>query len=130
MATTEINIYFLNCRFQAILTSILSADRTYIRMAKDFISNDYPGPIVELFVNMIQAQIIDYFNYGLQTPTLLITLWLECLTVSPNWYKDFNSMYVIDVILRIAFQFTDAWLTVKMYFKNLCKVNSESIKYP
>lgn len=92
-------------------------------MAKDFISSDYPGPVVELFANMIQAQITDYFNYGLQTPTLLITLWLECLTVNPNWFKDYNTMYVTDLILRIAFQFTDAWLTVKMYFKNLCKVS-------
>lgn len=91
-------------------------------MAKDFISSDYPGPVVELFANMIQAQITDYFNYGLSTPTLLITMWLECLTFNPNWYKDFSSMHTIDLILRIAFQFTDAWLTVKEYFKKLCKV--------
>lgn len=122
--------FFLDCpeslskclTFQSILTSILQADRTYIRMAKDFISCDYPGPVVELFSNMIQAQIIDYYNFGLHTPVMLVNLWLNCLTVSPQWYKDPNSLYIVDVILRIAYQFTDAWITAKHFFKFFCKV--------
>lgn len=108
--------------FQSIITSILQADRTYIRIAKDFISSDYPGPVVALFSNMIQAQIIDYFNYGLQTPTILIYMWLNCLTVNPNWYRDQNALFVVDIILRIAYQFTEAWITAKNFFKLFCKV--------
>lgn len=108
--------------FQAILTAILQADRTYIRMAKDFISCDYPGPVVELFSNMIQLQIIDYFNFDLQTPAMLINLWLNCLTQNAGWYKDPNSLYIVDVILRIAYQFGDAWIMAKNFFKFFCKV--------
>lgn len=129
--------FFLDCpeslckcaAFQSILTSILQADRTYIRMAKDFISCDYPGPVVELFSNMIQAQIIDYFQFDLQTPVMLITLWLDCMTVNPVWYKDPNSLYVVDVILRVAYQFTDAWITAKNFFKFFCKVKSTRINF-
>lgn len=112
--------------FQTILNAILAADRTYIRMAKDFIASDYPGPVVELFANMIQSQIIDYCNYGLQTPTVLINLWLNCLTANPNWYKDSNAIHIVDLILRIAYQFPDSWATTKNFFKQLCKTTNES----
>lgn len=126
--------FFLECpdslskcqAFQTILMAILSADRTYIRMAKDFISSDYPGPVVELFANMIQAQIIDYAQYGLPTPAMFINLWLNSFTAIPLWYKDSNAIRIIDLILRIAFQFTDAWLMAKEYFKHLCKSTNES----
>lgn len=122
--------FFLDCpeslckcnSFQLILSQILQADRTYIRMAKDFISSDYPGPVVEMFSNMIQAQIIDYFQYGLQTPTMLIIMWLNCLTINPQWYKDPNTVYIVDIVLRIAYQFADSWLTAKNFFKFFCKV--------
>lgn len=125
--------FFLDCpeslckcaAFQSILTSILQADRTYMRMAKDFISCDYPGPVVELFSNMIQAQIIDYFKFDLQSPVMLVSLWLNCLTVNPAWYKDSNSLYIVDAILRIAYQFTDAWIMAKNFFKCFCKVHNE-----
>lgn len=125
--------FFLDCpeslckcvAFQSILTSILQADRTYIRMAKDFISCDYPGPVVELFSNMIQAQIIDHFKFDLQTPVMLVSLWLNCLTVNPVWYRDPNSLYIVDIILRIAYQFTDAWITAKNFFKFFCKAHNE-----
>lgn len=122
--------FFLDCpeslckcnAFQTILNTILQADRTYIRMAKDFISCDYPGPVVELFSKMIQAQIIDYHNFDFQSPVMLINLWLNCLTVNPHWYKDPNAVYIVDVILRIAYQFTDAWIMAKNFFKYFCKV--------
>lgn len=122
--------FFIDCpeslskcaSFQTILTTILQADRTYIRMAKDFITSDYPGPVVEMFANMIQAQIIDYLQYGLPTPTMLINMWLNCLAVNPLWYKEPNALYIVDVILRVAYQFADSWLTAKNFFKCFCKV--------
>lgn len=125
--------FFLECpeslskcsSFQAILTAILQADRTYIRMAKDFIATDYPGPVVELFANMIQAQVIDYFQYGLQSPTMLIALWLNCLAMQPTWYKEPNALYTVDVILRVAYQFADSWIMAKNFFKLFCKVRTD-----
>lgn len=108
--------------FQTIVNTILQADRTYIRMAKDFISCDYPGPVVELFSKMIQAQIIDYHSFDFQSPVMLISMWLNCLTVNPQWYKDPNAVYIVDIILRIAYQFADAWIAAKNFFKYFCKV--------
>lgn len=88
-------------------------------MAKDLITTDYPGLIVELFGNMIQAQLINYYNYGLQSPALFVNLWLQCLTRNSNWVKDSNAMYIVDLVLRIAYQFPDAWISAREYFRFL-----------
>lgn len=126
--------FFLECpeslskcqAFQSILSALLVADRTYIRMAKDFISSDSYGPIVENLSNMIQAQIIDYTHFGLTTPTLFINLWLNAITANQNWYKDVNALHIVDLILRIAYQFADSWSMAREFFKQLCKDTKEA----
>lgn len=130
--------FFLDCpeslsrcaAFQSIVATVLQADRTYLRMAKDLISADFPGPVVQHFANMIQTQIIDYFSFGLQTPTILINMWLGCLLANPIWYKDPGSVYVVDVILRIAYQFADSWISAKCIFKIFCTVGPDLISHP
>lgn len=111
------NFQFVLCRFQAILSQLLAADKTYIKMAKDLITSDYVGPVVELLGNMVQHQIISYVNYGLRSPVLLVNLWLQCLTNNANWFKDVNAIYIVDLILRVAYQFQDAWYSAKEFFR-------------
>lgn len=112
----------MNYRFQSILQQLLVSDRTYIKMAKDLLTTDFPGPVVELLGNMIQSQLIDYYNYGLTTPQLFINLWLQCLTSIPSWTKDSNAIYIIDLILRVAYQFPESWLNAKEYLRFLYTV--------
>lgn len=106
-------------RFQQVLRQLLSADRTYMKMAKDLITTDYPGPVVEFLSNMIQAQCTDHYNYGLITPTSLVNLWLQCFTELPNWTKDTNAIYIVDLLLSIAFQSPETWCQSKEYFRFL-----------
>lgn len=100
-------------KFQLILTQILSADRGYLK------SVNCPGPILEMFGNMLQSQIIDYVSYGLSTPTPFIYMWLQCLTQNQYWIKDWKNMYVIELIVKIAYQFPDGWKCAKEYFRLL-----------
>lgn len=116
------------CRFQTILSHLLAADKTYIKMAKDLITSDYVGPVVELLGNMIQCQIINYVNYGLQSPVLLVNLWLQCFTVNGNWFKDVYAVHIIDLILKIAYQFQDAWYSAKEFFRFMFTVSSTTEK--
>lgn len=46
---------------------ILTAYRTYIRIANDFVASDYPGPVVEMY----------------PIRTKLISMWYNCLAI-PN----------------------------------------------
>lgn len=126
--------FFLECpeslskcqAFQSILAALLSADRTYIRMAKDFITSDCYGPVVDLLTNMIQSQVTDYAHFGLASPAMLINLWLNAITANPNWYKDLSALHLVDVILRIAYQFADSWVLAKDFFKQKCIDTKES----
>lgn len=95
-----------------------------MKMAKDLITSDYVGPVVELLANMIQYQIINYVNYGLRSPVLLINLWLQCLTVNSNWFKDVNAIHIIDLILKVAYQFQDAWYSAKEFFRFMYTVSN------
>lgn len=126
--------FFLECpeslskcqAFQSILNALLNADRTYIRMAKDFISSDSYGPVITNLSNMIQSQIIDYAHFGLSTPTGLINLWLNAITANQNWYKDLNALHIVDQILQIAYQFVDSWSMAREFLKQLCRDTKES----
>lgn len=60
--------FFLECpeslikneKFSSLVISLITADRTYMKMAKNLIVSDFPGPILKLFSNMIEAQLEDY----------------------------------------------------------------------
>ncbi|XP_067619599.1 ectopic P granules protein 5 homolog isoform X2 [Eurosta solidaginis] len=110
-----------NCEsFHKILNTILTADRTYIKMAKDIVYPNSIGPVLVLLDNMIQHQITSYTDYGLSTPMNLINAWLNLLTALPNW-QNTNVVYLLDVILRIAYQFSDARSQAIEFFQNYYK---------
>ena len=48
--------------FQGVIKLILNSDRTYLKMVKNLVLSDSPGPVYELFSNMIQCQIISYLE--------------------------------------------------------------------
>lgn len=126
--------FFLDCpeslrgcqSFQAIVSALYNADRTYLRMTKSFMSSDGHGPVVEMFGNMIQAQIIDYCQFGFDQPGPFINLWLQALTASPLWYKEPNALHIVNIIVRIAYQFGHSWNLTKEFFRDMCKATNES----
>ncbi|XP_055381195.1 ectopic P granules protein 5 homolog isoform X2 [Condylostylus longicornis] len=106
--------------FHEILKIILNADRTYIKMAKDLVKPNSHGPVFEHFINMMQSQIIHYYETGLTTPSLFIHLWLDILSNFPNW-QNTNVVFLVDAILKIAYQFSDSWSNCKEFFREYYK---------
>ncbi|XP_059219883.1 ectopic P granules protein 5 homolog isoform X1 [Stomoxys calcitrans] len=104
-------------RFHAILNSLLNADKTYLKMAKDMVFPNTVGPVLELLDNMIHHQITSYTSYGLTSPLNLINVWLNCLTALPNWQNTYV-VYLLDKILRVAYQFPDAHMQCLEFFNN------------
>lgn len=107
-------------RFQSILTQLLNADKTYMKMAKDLITADYPGPVVEMLGQMIQSQCIQHHHYTFASPLPLCMLWLECLTAPSAWQRDTNAVYLVDVVLRVAWQSPAMWSHAKEFFRFMC----------
>lgn len=46
-----------NEKFMGLVVGLIQADRTYMKMAKNLISPDFPGPILKIFGNMIEFQL-------------------------------------------------------------------------
>ncbi|XP_005180740.1 ectopic P granules protein 5 homolog isoform X2 [Musca domestica] len=107
-------------KFHGILNTLLNADKTYLKMAKDMMYPNSVGPVLELLDNMIHHQITSYTSYGLTSPLNLINVWLNCLTALPNWQNTYV-VYLLDKILRVAYQFPDAHLQCVEFFSNYLK---------
>lgn len=97
----------INCeKFQEILQNLLNADRGYISMAKSLVYTQ--NTVLQQFGNMIETQIVNFSLYGLDSPRSLIRLWVNSLVSVPTWNKDMGIMYLLNVIIRTGFLFSDS----------------------
>ncbi|XP_062538593.1 ectopic P granules protein 5 homolog isoform X2 [Armigeres subalbatus] len=103
--------------FKSIIISLMAADKYYARFTKDQFRPETSNPVTEMLKCMILSQIINYVRYGLGSPTLLINIWLQCLTELPNWTKDPAVLGLLDAMLGVAYQFPDAWHSMKEFFR-------------
>lgn len=107
--------------FQNILLGLLNADKTYVNMAKSILGPQ--NTILEHFGYMIEYQILHYWWYNLQTPRCMVRMWLNSLASLPKWNKDVGVMYLIDVIIRASFFYTDARDVIYNILKDLLQVS-------
>ncbi|XP_055529929.1 ectopic P granules protein 5 homolog [Wyeomyia smithii] len=115
--------------FKSILLNLIAADRYYARYTKDQFRPDSNAPVTEMLQCMILSQITGYASYGLSSPTLLINIWMLCFTELPNWTKDAAIISLIDAMLGVAYQFSDAWHSMKEFFRPFFS-RFEDIKAP
>ncbi|CAK9832986.1 Ectopic P granules protein 5 homolog [Anthophora retusa] len=108
-----------NDKFLSIIISLLTADRTYMKMAKNLIATEFPGPILKQFSNMIHSHLYNFKRYCLQTPQELVSLWINILVLVPDWNKDQSVIYLMDVVISAAFFHANARVTVENMFQNL-----------
>ncbi|XP_030371319.1 ectopic P granules protein 5 homolog [Scaptodrosophila lebanonensis] len=108
-----------NCEgFQKLLQTLLNADKTYLKVAKDMVYVNSVGPVLELFDNMLHHQITSYTSYGLYSPLNIINVWLNCFTALPGWSVNTYLLYLLDKMLRIAYQFTYCRVQAVEFFYN------------
>ncbi|XP_014271688.1 ectopic P granules protein 5 homolog isoform X2 [Halyomorpha halys] len=88
--------------FIQVIQSLVTADKTFLRLAKNLISSDFPGMIVKQFGDLIQIHLDTYRKYNLSSPAPLAQLWLEIL--SKVWmFEPTNTSYLMDIVLRTTF---------------------------
>lgn len=93
-------------------------DKSYLKMARNFLGSFMPNQTIEKLVEMIQSQIIDYVGYGYTTPNVIINFWLEIILHNSNeWHKNLNVTYILDSIISIAYQFSEVWTNSKLILK-------------
>ncbi|KAG7211797.1 hypothetical protein KM043_011028 [Ampulex compressa] len=108
-----------NEKFTSLIISFVTADRTYMKMAKNFIAPEFPGPILKHFANMIESHLYNFKRYCLSTPERIVHLWLNVLVLVPEWNKDQNVMYLMDTVIRAAFFHAGTRVTMENMFHDL-----------
>ncbi|KAH0560783.1 ectopic P granules protein 5 homolog isoform X1 [Cotesia glomerata] len=116
---------YKNERFCGLVNSLVMADRTYVKMAKNLIAPEFPGPIMRQFGWMIESHMINFKRYCLSSPEPLVQLWLNILVRIPDWNRDNNVMYLMDIIIRAAFFHLDARKTTENIFQTLYTLSFE-----
>ncbi|KAJ8667148.1 hypothetical protein QAD02_008810 [Eretmocerus hayati] len=111
-----------NESFMSLVTSLVQADRTYMKMAKNLISSDFPGPVLKTFANMIEYHLQSSRRFCLQSPNLLVKLWLNIFILIPDWNRDQSIMYLMDALIRSSFFHLGARAVTESIFQNLFSV--------
>lgn len=109
-----------NEKFQNILSALINADRTYINMAKSLVTSQ--NVVLEQFGNMIKYQIKNFKFYNLESPRCLVRLWMNSLVSIPSWNRDQNVLYLLDIIVKVAFFYSDAMEAVVNILRDLLQV--------
>ncbi|XP_024941283.1 ectopic P granules protein 5 homolog isoform X2 [Cephus cinctus] len=114
-----------NERFVSLVISLVTADRTYMKMAKNLITPEFPGPILKLFSSMIESHMQNYKRFCQESPEPLVNLWLNVLVMVPDWNRDQSVMYLMDILIRAAFFHLNARATTENIFHNLFTLTIE-----
>ncbi|XP_076238292.1 ectopic P-granules autophagy protein 5 [Calliopsis andreniformis] len=108
-----------NDKFLSLITSLIMADRTYMKVAKSLIVAEFPGIILKQFSNMIHSQLYNFKRYCIESPKDFVYLWLNVLVLVPDWNKDQSVLYLMDTVISAAFFHAEAKVTVENIFQNL-----------
>ncbi|XP_012532933.1 ectopic P granules protein 5 homolog isoform X2 [Monomorium pharaonis] len=108
-----------NDKFVSLIVPLINADRTYMKIAKNLIAPEFPGPILKQFSNMIESHLHHYKWYCLNSPERFVHLWLNVLILVQDWNKDHNVMYLMDNVIRAAFFHLESRAMMENMFQNL-----------
>ena len=120
------NISFLTGSetFLSVVDTMINADQTYLKMAKDFILKDFPGPVLKEFGNMMATMLNTYQRYGLEDQSPLVDLWAQVLISLPSWNRSKTVLYLVNMLcIRAFFQHTSGRV-VKRIFCDIFKVKT------
>lgn len=56
-----------NDKFVSLIVPLVTADRTYMKIAKNLIAPEFPGPILKQFSNMIESHLYHYKRYAIRS---------------------------------------------------------------
>uniref|UniRef100_A0A0K2TWM7 Ectopic P granules protein 5 homolog [Nasonia vitripennis] n=1 Tax=Lepeophtheirus salmonis TaxID=72036 RepID=A0A0K2TWM7_LEPSM len=86
-----------------ILITLITADHTYFKMAKDLIITDFPGPIMKEFSCMLLKQISINESLGFDNNETVLNLWFDPFTRILKESRDKNVLYLMDLFCRELF---------------------------
>ncbi|XP_045603349.2 ectopic P granules protein 5 homolog isoform X1 [Procambarus clarkii] len=108
-------------RLMLAIQKCLTADHTYITMAKSLVATTFPGKILNAFAAMIVYHIQNYTRYNLPSGALAVQFWLQLLICVPEWVHDSSVLFLLDTICQHAFIHSTSWQEVLRGFSEVMK---------
>ncbi|XP_047502036.1 ectopic P granules protein 5 homolog [Penaeus chinensis] len=99
----------------------LTADQTYMTLAKSLVTSAFPGKILSLFAAMIVHHIKNYSRYCLSSGMLAVRFWQQMLVGVPDWVHDSNVLFLLDTICQHAFVQPQCWQEAISGFSEIMK---------
>ena len=88
--------------FLKVIADIVSVDQTFLKMAKNLVMSDFPGPVLKEMTNMIAYQAWQYSRYGLHSSTPIYELWLRLLSEIQGWPSNRGILYIMDYCIMTS----------------------------
>lgn len=89
--------------FIKIMHQVITSDQTYLKMAKDLVVNDFPGPVLKEFVNMLSFQMESCEElYDMKNPRCIVTFWARVIVQIPNWMNTRGTLFVLEHLCKVA----------------------------
>ncbi|XP_064630038.1 ectopic P granules protein 5 homolog isoform X2 [Lineus longissimus] len=108
-----------NERFSSIVQKILSADESYLKMAKSLLFSEFPGALTKLFMAMIQVHLQSSNVVGWVAPRFAMEFWIKLLTQMPRWNTDKNICYILDSLIKYGFKIQECKELLEEFFYDL-----------
>ena len=105
--------------FIKIVQQIVCSDQTFLKMAKDLVISDFPGPVLKEFVNMMAYQVKNFETYKRSTPLPISMMWISILCEIPNWNSNRNVLYALDYCCKAARSVENGIGTLKASIKGI-----------
>ncbi|XP_069970328.1 ectopic P granules protein 5 homolog isoform X2 [Penaeus vannamei] len=99
----------------------LTADQTYMTLAKSLVTSAFPGKVLSLFAAMIVHHIKNYSRYCLSSGLLAVRFWQQMLVGVPDWVHDSNVLFLLDTICQHAFIQPQCWQEAISGFSEIMK---------
>ncbi|CAL4113827.1 unnamed protein product, partial [Meganyctiphanes norvegica] len=112
--------------FMKSVQKLLVADQTYMSMAKNLISPEFPGRILKLIAAMIIHHMRRFSGNKMEYGSSGISLWVQVFTGVPEWVHNRSALYILDIICSQAFHHIKLWHCINDAFAELMKGKSAS----
>ena len=103
--------------FVKIIQQVVGSDQTFLKMARDLVISDFPGPVLKELVNMIAFQMRNFSTYQCISPLPVAILWLSVLTEIPNWNGHRNVLFALEFCCQAARSTDKGSESLKRFFQ-------------
>ena len=110
-----------------ILSHLVSADQTYISLAKTMITGNFPGPVTKEMGNMLHSIIAHFDNLSSFSRKDILLLLTKLLIDIPKWSSNTSILYLLDIVCSYAFDHKVCYWALSDFYEEMHTENNKKV---